>query len=303
MSNIIFTCIIFILLLLLITAKLKRNKDINQLNFLLKKLNSGNYNTRFRIRTSDKRIKLLCNQLNKIMDTFQQYNEEREYLDRERKRMISNISHDLRTPLTSIIGYIELIQVNTNMNLEQHNEYLAIIHKKAKDLSNFLNSFFELAKVEEQDFSIKQSKINIIKVIEDVLVTNYNKLTNENINISFNYPSENLFVIGNEYATERIIQNIVDNAIKYGKEGKIIGIDVFPNNKYIQIDIWDKGKGIPENELPFIFTRLYRGEKFRNISSNGSGLGLTIVKQLLKKIDGKIEVTSTPTLKLLSQFI
>lgn len=294
MSNVILISLIFILLFLIFSFKLKWNKIINQLNILLHEVIDGNYNTRFRIRTRDYRIKLLCNLLNKNMDTFQQSIEKRENLDIERKHLISNISHDLRTPLTSIIGYIELIQTNDYINPKERDDYLSIIDKKAKALSHSLDSFFELAKIEEQDFSINNSEINIIKVIEDVLISNYNQLNKANLTLSFNYPTENLYVIGNEHAAERIIQNIIENAIKYGNDGQFVGIDIYPNDKYIQIDIWDKGKGIPEEELPNIFHRMYRGEKIRNMSSNGSGLGLTIAKQLVRKLGGKVKVTSIP---------
>lgn len=287
-----FLIIIPILLIIIINL----NKKINDIYKTLKIVEDGNFNIRIKMQNTNKNLKNLMESINNLLDEFQStYKLNKEY-QIERKKMITNISHDLRTPLTSLLGYVEVIKYNDNLSKEEQEEYISIIESKGNNLRNLMDEFFELSKLEANDIELKKEKFNLSEIIRQSIILFYNDFNKIGINPIIDIPKEDIYMIGDKKAIERIINNLISNAIKYGCDGKNIGINL-KCNKNIQIIVWDEGKGIPKEDLQLVFQRLYTLEKSRNKNFQGSGLGLTIVKKLVELQMGTIVVRSVPNKK------
>ncbi len=207
--------------------------------------------------------------------------------------MISNISHDIRTPLTALMGYVDLLSDNS-ITKEKREEYVSIIRERGTALKDLMEEFFQVAKLECNDVDITIEKFNISEIVRKNVITFMNEINERNITPEINIGDEEIFALGDKNYMGRIITNLISNSLKYGYEGKVIGIDLKEDNKWIILSIWDKGKGIDKNELPYIFDRLYTGEKSRNRNLQGSGLGLSIVKNMVQHMNGSITAKSIP---------
>ncbi|WP_199873045.1 sensor histidine kinase [Inediibacterium massiliense] len=216
--------------------------------------------------------------------------------------MISNISHDIRTPLTSILGYLEALNKDKNLSDEERQYFLSIAYDKSEKLYKLLEEFFEISKLESEDILIKVEKINLTNTVQEVLVGFYWEFINESIEPVIDIPEKDFFVWGDSKLIDRILSNLLLNALRYGKKGKIIGIKIREENAMIWVDVWNGGVGIPEKDIPYIFDRLYTVEPSRNKRVYGSGLGLAIVKELVESLKGEISVNSIPNEKTTFSF-
>jgi len=291
--------VLFVLLLLTILVLLWRQamlgKHLQTLRDTLSDLRAGNLNRRFLVHTQQRNIQQLTSDLNQVLDKFQQTVEWAQYLEESRKKMMSNISHDLRTPLTSMLGYVEALQQDDLLTEEERERFLSIIANKGHHLSKLFHQFFELAKLESDDALLKLQRVNMTDKVQEVLVTFYQEVVAEGLTPELSLPDEPLHVWGDPGFIERILNNLISNALRYGRDGGVIGITVEPaGDDEVRVDVWDRGAGIEEQDLPYVFERLYTGAKSRNAHFQGSGIGLTITKQLIEKQKGTITVFSEP---------
>ncbi len=300
--NIYFLIFLICTCCILIFRNICFSKHINEINRTLEHIKDGNFNTRLRFYSSNKSIQNLGVNLNSIIDEFQSIAEKKEYLEQSRKKMVSNISHDLRTPLTSILGYLEALKKDTKLNNEEKKYFIDIVYSKAEKLHYLLEEFFEISKIEAEDVLIKVEKINLTNVVQEVLVGFYQEFVNENIEPTIEIPQNDFFVWGDSKAIDRILSNLLLNALRHGKDEKIIGLKIREENSMAWVDIWNGGVGIPEEDSPYIFDRLYTAEPSRNEKLHGSGLGLAIVKKLVSRLNGKISVRSVPNKKTTFSF-
>ncbi|MCM1990932.1 sensor histidine kinase [Oceanirhabdus seepicola] len=281
--------IIIVLCLLLYNERILNIKISNKLKEVLEE---GSME-RFKFENASKDKKKLLNNINNLMDKHQQiFMENKKYIDQHR-RMISNISHDIRTPLTSLIGYIELSK-SEDITPSKRMDYLNIAYSRGIVLKNMIEEFFHISKLEADDVEVKMEKVNLSEILRNNIITFINEFEKKDIQPEIRLGDKEIYVKGDVVCLNRIITNLISNSIKYGYEGKIIGVDLSIDGKTVKLVIWDKGKGIHEDELPYIFERLYTGEKSRNRNLQGSGLGLAITKNLVEKMDGSISVESKP---------
>ncbi|MBX4261958.1 HAMP domain-containing histidine kinase [Clostridium estertheticum] len=292
MMNIYIVCILVCICCILIFNNIYFSKQINEINRTLEKIKGGNFNIRVRFYSSTKGIQNLGVNLNYIIDEFQRIAEKKQYLEESRKKMVANISHDLRTPLTSILGYLEALQKDSKLNDKEKKYFLDIVYSKSQKLYSLLEEFFRFSKIEAEDVLIKVEKINLTNMIQDVLVGFYQEFVNENIEPIIEIAEKDFFVWGDSKAIDRILSNLLINALRYGKDEKMIGIKVRGENSMVWVDIWNGGAGIAEKDIPYIFDRLYIGETSRNGKFHGSGLGLAIVKKLVERLKGEVLVNS-----------
>ena len=237
--------------------------------------------------------KNIVKQINILLDRYQKISIDNRNYNEQHKKMISNISHDIRTPLTALKGYIHLLMDN-NLQEQKKAEYINIIYERSDALVELMEEFFQMAKLECDDVNINIEKINLSEVIRQNLITYLNEINEKKLDTKINLGEEEVFALCDKTAINRVISNLISNSLKYGYEGNVIGIDLKVYEKGVQFTVWDKGKGISEDQLPFIFDRLYTAEKSRNRKLQGSGLGLSIVKKLVKSMNGNIEVKSIP---------
>ena len=236
------------------------------------------------------RINIILNDkdVEKIAESFNIFLQEQKQLEinirnREEnlKQSISNISHDLRTPLTAIRGYITLLE---NCTEEERNMYIGILSKKSEELNNLLNNFYELSIFDNDSYQIDIKVIDIVEIIMGTVISNYALIKNKEIEIDNRLPSKPIEVQGEEVVCSRIIQNLVSNAMKYSTG--YISIELKEFDEYVIFKIRNSVSDLTQDDLKYLFDRFYTADKSRNRS--GSGLGLFIVKVLLDKIDGEV---------------
>jgi two-component system, OmpR family, phosphate regulon sensor histidine kinase PhoR len=293
--------LIFLILFLLL-QHLHLLHEVKKISRITREIQTGNLNLRYRLRTSQKDMEDLGGELNRLVDYFQNGLDRIKFLEEERKQMIANISHDLRTPLTSLLGYMEALKHDSTLTAEEKEDFLRIAGDKGNALLVLLQDFFELAKLEADDFELKLRKVDLVEIVPEVLLGFYPDFVKAAIIPVTKIPDEPLYVKGDEVCLRRILNNLLSNALRYGQDGKEIGIAFREEASLVWVEVWDRGKGISAEDLPQVFERLYTGEASRNTSLQGTGLGLTITKNLVEKQGGRIMVTSTPNEKTVFSF-
>lgn len=220
--------------------------------------------------------------------------EEKLQYDKESKELISNISHDLKTPITAIKGYVEGIIDGVADTPERMERYIKTIYNKANDMDRLINELSFYSKIDTNRIPYTFTKINVNRYFNDCIEEKMLDLESKNIELAyFNYVAEDVLIIADAEQLKRVINNIIGNSIKYmDKEKGYINIRIKDVDDFIQVEIEDNGKGIGEKELPYIFERFYRTDSSRNSSTGGSGIGLSIVKKIIEDHGGKIWATS-----------
>lgn len=288
MVNIVLIIIICILLLFIFISYRKLNKISDILDDILE----DNFNQRIRIQNKIKPINILIVKINKIIEKLQQINKKSIINEEARKKMISNISHDLRTPLTSMLGYMELIFEDDSLSDEKKNEYLKVIYNKGNSLYGLMEEFFKLSKLDSNDINLNMKKVNLSEIIRQNIIAFFSDIQRLNIKPKIDIGQADIFIFSDEKIINRILNNLIINIIKHGQKATEMGIELIEEEKYVVINVWDNGIGMTEEELTHIFDRLYIADKSRSTSLNNSGLGLTIVKKLVELLEGSISVNS-----------
>lgn len=288
------------ILVLLITACLLIGWIYTGINVPLMKLRKathniaeGNLDFTLEVDGNDE-ISDLCRDFEEMRRRLCESNEEKIQYDRESKELISNISHDLKTPITAIKGYVEGIMDGVADTPEKMDHYIRTIYNKANDMDRLINELTFYSKIDTNRIPYTFNKINVSSYFEDCCEEVGLDLESKNIDFSyFNYVDENVEVIADAEQMKRVINNIIDNSVKYMDKPKgRINIRVKDVGDFVQIEIEDNGKGIGPKELPYIFDRFYRTDASRNSSMGGSGIGLSIVRKIVEDHGGKIWATS-----------
>ncbi len=214
--------------------------------------------------------------------------------ERENKELISNISHDLKTPITAIKGYIEGIMDGVADTPEKMERYLKTVYTKATDMEKMIEELFLYSKLDSNSMTYSFTKLNLNDYFEDCIEEISTDLETKNIDLGFfNYADKNVIIIADPEQLKRVIMNIVNNSTKYiGNKKGLINIRIREEAEFVQIEIEDNGKGIAKNELGHIFERSYRTDASRNSAQGGSGLGLSIAKKIIEEHGGRIWATS-----------
>ena len=288
------------ILVLLITACLLIGWIYTGINVPLMKLRKathniaeGNLDFTLEVDGNDE-ISDLCRDFEEMRRKLCESNEEKIQYDRESKELISNISHDLKTPITAIKGYVEGIMDGVADTPEKMDHYIRTIYNKANDMDRLINELTFYSKIDTNRIPYTFNKINVSSYFEDCCEEVGLDLESKNIDFSyFNYVDENVEVIADAEQMKRVINNIIGNSVKYMDKPKgRINIRVKDVGDFVQIEIEDNGKGIGPKKLPYIFDRFYRTDASRNSSMGGSGIGLSIVRKIVEDHGGKIWATS-----------
>ena len=220
--------------------------------------------------------------------------EEKVLLDKENKELISNISHDLKTPITAVKGYVEGIMDGVADTPEKMNRYVKTIYNKTNEMDHLINELTFYSKIDTNRIPYTFSKLNVEDYFSDCAEETGLELETRGIELVYaNYVESGVQVIADGEQIRRVIHNIISNAIKYMDKPKgIIQIRVKDVGDFIQVEIEDNGKGIAAKDLTSIFDRFYRTDVSRNSSKGGSGIGLSIVKKILEDHGGKVWATS-----------
>ncbi|RUR39682.1 HAMP domain-containing histidine kinase [Clostridium perfringens] len=272
-----------ILIVLLIIFILK-TKEINRLTLELKKLNREGKIEKLRLSLPNKNIENLVVEINTLIDDKRKMENIYKEKDMELREAIANMSHDLRTPLTSIMGYVYLLN-DDKLNKEERKEYLKIIEKRSLVLNDLITNFYGLSRIQADQYEIKFEPVNLELVLGEIIAAFY-----ETLDYKFGEPEINIEeglgpVLGDKQALNRIFTNLIENIIKHG-EGEV-KISLKKKNKYIVMEFSNKAEELESKDVNRIFEKFFTKDRMR--TGQNTGLGLAIVKLLVEKQGQKIE--------------
>ena len=247
----------------------------------------------------------LCQDFEEMRRRLKESAEEKVNIDKENRELISNISHDLKTPMTAIKGYVEGIMDGVADTPEKMDRYVRTIYNKTNEMDHLINELTFYSKIDTNRIPYTFSKLNVEDYFSDCAEEVGLELETKGIQLFYsNYVDRNVLVILDGEQIRRVIHNLVSNAIKYmDKEKGIIQIRVKDVGDFIQVEIEDNGNGMAHKDLPYIFDRLYRADVSRNSSKGGSGIGLSIVRKILEDHGGKVWATSREGIGTIMYFV
>lgn len=257
-------------------------KDIRKINMAAKSLSKGDFTARVHLKTQ--------NEIGQLGNTFNNMAEELQKLEGLRVSFVANVSHELRTPLTSIQGFVQGI-LDGAIHQEDQEAYLDTVLTETKRLNLLITDLLELSKVESGKFPLNMRIFDINELIRRCLITFEQPIENKKLNVQVILEDERLYANADPDRIAQVITNLIDNAVKFSKEGGSLVVRAQVHEDKIYVSMKDTGEGIPEKDLPFIFERFYKVDKSRG-RKQGTGIGLSLVKKIIDQHEQKIWVES-----------
>lgn len=267
---------------LLLRLKLFKN-ELNNMKKQLQQYNKRSTNKKLDLTLFNKNIEQLGIEINKLIDIHTQIYSQYKQIELNKKWEIESISHDLRTPLTSVLGYIQMAE-DPDINKEERLELLHLTKKQGERLEILINDFFELSTIESVDYSLKLETINIKKVIQEVIISLHDRFKSKNIDPIIDLPQQELEIVADLSAVTRVLENILSNAVKYS-EGNV-NIYLKEENTNVIVTIENNTSNLTQESVNQIFNRFYMADRSR--LGYGAGLGLSIAESFMEKMDGSI---------------
>jgi len=274
-----FSIIIAIIISLIFSKVLE--KPIVDLKNATKRISNGDFNFAIKKETND--------EIGNLVEDFNVMIKKLNNLENIRKDLLNQITHDLSTPLTGILGYIEAIE-DKLISEDKIDETLKTIKEEIERLSTLINDLREYSFIESAKFKLDFEEINLPEEINRSLNIVKSKYNNKNINVIFNY--QDAYIYGDKKRISEIFNNIFDNAFKFSYKNGNIYVDLKRDGEKIIVSIKDEGIGIDKEDIPYIFDKFYRGRNLKEVDSKGFGFGLAIVKELVEMHKGEIKVES-----------
>ena len=278
---------------------------IRKLRRSIQQVTSGNYGVQCEVEYDDELGSLAAN-INVLSKTLLAKEKESEKLkekeraaldiernaERQKNELITNVAHDLRTPLTTIVGYLELIKDDTALSKEDVHKYSGIAYEKSIRLQEMMDDLFEFTKLDNADIKLNKSMINLSGLIMQMTDEFYPSFKDCNITPIVDLPEENIYVQGDGQLLARVFDNLISNALKYGYHNTDLKIEVSGDEKYATVKVINHGDTIASEDIPLLFNKFYRTDSSRNSKTGGTGLGLAITKNIVDLHYGDISVTS-----------
>ncbi len=283
------TAIIILLLflcLILLVHILNTRKQLKEILWVLKSVKKGDNCKAF---TKGKGMpSQICFEINDILFYYQKQISRLKDMEQSNKELLTSLSHDVRTPLTSLMGYLDALEKGIVFDDEKE-KYISIARKKAYDLKSFVEALFEWFKIDSNELHLNLEAIDINELTREILIDFLPSLEQRKIRLEGKLSDEEFIVKLDKGAYGRILSNLIENALLYG--GDCLEISIERQDTFAKIIVRDNGSGIAQDKLPYVFDRLYKGDSAR--SSGGSGLGLSIVKGLVEAHKGKVFAESS----------
>jgi len=248
-------------------------RPISKLNDAAKSIAKGNFKKRVEIDDIE--------EIGELGETFNEMAESIEQFENTRNSFVANISHDLRTPMTTITGFVQGILDGT-IPEEKHEWYLSIVLDESKRLSRIVSDLLDISKLEQGSFDLELRDFDINELVRLTVIKFEKKITDKDIMLSVEFDKDSVLVNADKDAISRVLTNLLDNAIKFTNEKGFIDIRVGTKNGKAYVSIQNSGLGIVEEDLKRIFDRFYKTDKSRSLDKNGAGLGLYIVKSIIQ---------------------
>lgn len=279
---------LLILLSFLIGSRISHKHQIREIENTLDEVIKGNNSSQLFTKPTSE-LGSLCLHINRLIDSYRQKQRVSSREENARKQLLSNLSHDVRTPLASVIGYLEAIEKGLPTEQEK-TDYLNTAICKAYALKDRVDQLFELVRLDADEVTFRFEPVDIHELTRNSLIDFIPLLEQQNFQVEMDIPDDEFTIITDMAAVTRILQNLIRNALTHGGSGKYLGMRIYIDSGNAFIEVTDHGQGISRTDLPFIFDRLYQGNHSR---STQGGLGLAISKELSQKLGGDVNVISS----------
>ncbi|WP_075809241.1 sensor histidine kinase [Paraclostridium sordellii] len=277
-GSILLNIFLIIVVIILFLDNMSIKKQVKNIIYFLDNIENDKTRIKLQVNLKYKYIEELSQKINYLIKNQSIIIANTKEQENKLKAFIVSISHDLRTPLTSIKGYIQLLEKEISETKKRN--YISIVKKKIQILNDLINDFFTMSLYDSNEYKLNLEKINITKLLTEVLMDNYNNFKRKSINPLIQMKEEDIYIIGDKIACERIINNLISNAIKYTTNSIIV--ELTRNDNYCFINISNECSGISDKDLEKMSDRFFRVDKSRSIE--GSGIGLYIVKVLIERL-------------------
>lgn len=259
------------------------SRPLTKINKITKRIASGEFHRRLDIKSND--------EIGQLSASFNNMAQELEKIEEMRKEFIANVSHELRSPLTLIKGYMKGI-MDSDISEEKRKQYVNIAYEETERLTELINNLLDLSKMESGNYPLNIVKFDINELLRRNIIKFGNKLEEKDINVEVEFAKDSLAVFGEQESISQVVSNIIDNAIKFMNNNDNLTIETNIKDKKVFISIADTGVGISKEEQKNIWKRFYKGDKSRSRQVKGTGLGLPIVKEIIKNHKENIWVES-----------
>lgn len=276
-----FAIIVAVLLIYIFSLRLSR--PLKQIKYAAARISNGEFEKRVSIKSRD--------EIGELAKAFNHMASALENIEKMRRGFVANVSHELRTPMTSIRGFIEGILDGT-IPPEKHSHYLTIVRDETNRLNRLVTDLLDLAKMEAGEIKLNITDFNINELIRKCVIKLETLLLEKGLAVDADFEEEDLMVSGDPDAVERVVYNLLHNAIKFTPAGGKISIITKSSRDAAEVTIRDTGIGIEESELDMIWDRFYKSDKSRSRDKTGTGLGLAIVRNLINEHSQRISVQS-----------
>lgn len=276
------------------TFLLLQRKSLNYIGKIamaVQNISEGDLNTQIEV-LGDDEFSMIAENLNRMEADLRKLMDKEREAERTKNELITNVAHDLRTPLTSIIGYLELLSTGIPLDRETQQKYIDIAYTKAKRLEKLIEDLFGFTKMNYGKISMNVGNVDIVKLLGQLLEEFYPSFADRNLTyeLTSNVPAQIITADGNLLA--RLFDNLINNAIKYGADGKKVLVNIHSEEEIVTVSVTNYGYVIPADELPLVFNKFYRVEQSRSTTTGGTGLGLAIAKNIVDMHGGTITVAS-----------
>lgn len=272
------------IIIVLLTRLFFINKAVESMTQQLDNYNSFKTRKKIDVTLVNKKVENLAESINKHMEVSKELQLKQSTSEEELKAMISSISHDLRTPLTSIQGYLQMLRKD-NLSEEKRKKYIEIADKRSKDLQELLNQFFMLSVVEDRKYEVKLESIDLKETLVEILSSFYEEFTHKGIEPKMEICNDELNILGDYVGVKRVIENLMINIARHSKDA--VKITLLKKNGTAELTIIDTLKAEAQIEVDNLFEKFYKADRARKV--NSTGLGLSIVKELMIKMNGNVE--------------
>lgn len=285
----IFALILFTILFLMVSYD--TIQYIKEIIIGIERMKNGDMETGIRVDGEDE-LAVIANSINEMRMQIARENETKKLAEQTKDELITNVAHDLRTPLTSIIGYLDLVRREDFLTPAQQKKYIGIVYDKAKSLETLIKDLFDYTRYDKDKMKIHRNYLDLNQFMEQLIDEFYPSFTEKGLVCKKEITKEELSIYGDGELLARAIGNLISNAIKYGADGKMVEIYTSRSKDKAVISIVNYGRIIPKEDIGKIFDKFYRVESSRSLKTGGTGLGLAIAKNIVGLHDGIISAQS-----------
>lgn len=290
----VFIYVILGIIIFTVSLVLQMNSMINYIGMIkegVDRIAQGDFQTEILVKGNDE-FAIIAENLNKMMGEISELMDNEREVERSKNQLITNVAHDLRTPLTSIIGYMELLVNGNNIPEETRDKYLKVAYNKSLRLQKLIEDLFGFTKLNYGKIAMNIAKVDIVKLMAQLLEEFYPNFMENSLEYSLESTENQVMIEADGDLLARLFDNLINNAIKYGKDGKKVSVVIRKIDDIVHVAVINYGKVIPKEDIDKVFNKFYRVEQSRSVNTGGTGLGLAIAKNIAMMHGGDIVVQS-----------